>query len=303
MSLWHHRCPDVRDLQGETIESLRHRRRHRHRPWRVRSKWLALLLLGAATVVTWQFARQQPSSNPSYLSSGKPGSGLTRSQRDDFASQARPSGSKPLAHRVDGVVYPYSVIRGGVANPAELKHIMEYDPVVSRHFRGFDDRRARLVQLAAEQAMYVSYRIGDRVYWTRRKVKLHQGETLITDGKIVARTRCGNRVASVPLDTGSPLEPSPDELEGTIPLRDPVPTPPALATANSAPEPSPPAVTPAASKKGGWWFIPPLIYVPSSGSSSSGEPLAVTPEPGSLLLISSGLLAVYWRSRKNRRNK
>ena len=175
----------MRNLKGEKVGVLRHRLRGYHQPWRVRSKWLALLLLGAATVVTWQFARQQPSSNPSHSLPRRLEDGLPRSQRDDYASQARQSDWKPPAD--------------------ELKRVMEYDPVVSRHFQGFDYRRAHLVQVSEKQAMYVSYRIGDRVYWTRRKVTLHPGETLITDGTIVARARCGNRVAQVPLDTGSPL--------------------------------------------------------------------------------------------------
>jgi hypothetical protein len=254
-------------------------------------------------VVTWQFARQQPSSHPTYSPERKDARGLPPSQRDGYPSQARQSDSMAPAHGVHNLVYPYSVIRGGVANPDELKHVMEYDPVVSRHFQGFDSQRAHLVRLSQKEAMYVSYRIGDRVYWTRRKVTLPLGETLITDGTIVARTRCGNRVAAVPLDAGSPLEPSPDELEQPFNLRDPDPIPPALATLNSAPVQPPPAVIPAAAKGSGWWFIPPLVYVPSGSSGSSGGPLAVTPEPGSLLLISSGLAAVYWRSRKARRNK
>ena len=226
---------------------------------------------------------------------------MPRSQGDDYASRARRSDWEPVARGVGRTNYPYSVIPGGVGNPDQLKHAMEYDPVVSRHFRGFDYAHARLVKVPGEQAMYVSYRIGDRVYWTRRKVSLHAGETLITDGTIAARTRCGNRVAMVPLDPGSPLEPSPDELEGTIPLRDPVPTQPTLATLNPAPDKVPPAVTPPATHKG-WWLIPPPVYIPS-GSSGGGGPLAVTPEPGSILLISSGLAAVYWRSRKTRRKK
>ena len=290
MTLRHDRCADAK------VVVLRRRRRVDHPAGRVRSKWLGLLLLVAASVVAWQFARQQPSSNPSL--SGKLES-VSRSQRDDDASQARQSDSKLFAHGVNRLAYPYSVVRGGVANPYELKRAMEYDRVVSQHFRGFDYQRAHLVKLTEEQAMYVSYRIGDRVYWTRRKVSLHRGETLITDGTIVARTRCGNRVAAVPLDTGSPLEPSTDEFEQPFVLRDPDPTPPVLATASAAPDKLPPAViTPV--KGGGWWFIPPFAYIPSGGS---GEPLAVTPEPGSLLLISSGLAAVYWRSRKARRKK
>jgi hypothetical protein len=289
----------VTDLKAGKVGILRHRRGGYHRSLLVRSKWLALLFLVAAAVVTWQFARQQPSSSASHALAARPESGFLQSQGGDYASQARQTDSKFLARRVSRLVYPYSVIRGGVANPDELKRVIERDPVVSRHFQGFDYQRARVVQVSEKQAMYVSYRIGDRVYWTRRKVSLHPGETLITDGTIVARTRCGNRVAPVPMDTGSPLEPSTDEFEEPIILRDPIPSPPVLATVNSVPDNAAPAVVPA--KKGsGWWFIPPPVYIPSG---SSGGPLAVTPEPGSLLLISSGLAAVYWRSRKARRKK
>ena len=281
------------ELKREKVDVLRYRRRVDHPAGRVRSKWLSLLLLVAASVVAWQFARQQPSTNLSLP--GKLESGVPRSQRNDYALHD----SKPLARGAGRLIYPYSVIRGGVLNPDELKHAMEYDPVVSRHLRGFDYQRAHLVKLTEEQAMYVSYRIGDRVYWTRRKVSLHRGETLITDGAIVVRTRCGNRVAPAPLDTGSSLEPSAYEFEQPFIPRDPDPTPPVLATASAAPDKLPPALI-APVKGAGWWFIPPFAYIPSGGS---GGPLAVTPEPGSLLLISSGLAAVYWRSRKARRKK
>jgi len=290
VTLRHDRCAE---LKREKVGVLRYRRRVDHPAWRVRSKWLALLFLVAAGVVAWQFARQQPSSQLSL--SGKLESGVPGRQHDDYALHD----SKAFGRGVGRLVYPYSVIRGGVLNPDELKHAMEYDPVVSKHFRGFDYQRAHLVKLTEEQAMYVSYRIGDRVYWTRRKVSLHRGETLITDGAIVVRARCGNRVAPAPLDTGSLLEPSAYEFEQPYIPRDPAPTPPVLATATPAPDKVPPAViTPV--KGGGWWFIPPFAYIPSGGS---GGPLAVTPEPGSLLLISSGLAAVYWRSRKARRKR
>lgn len=277
--------------------ALRRRRRGHRRTWKVRSKWLALLFIGAAALVTWQFARQQPSFSPVQSFKEKLEAGLPQSQRD--ASRDRQPDGEPLAHGIGRFTYPYSVIPGGVINPDELKHAVEYDPVVSRHFAGFDYQRAHLVKLSAAQAMYVSYRIGDRVYWTRRKVSLHQGETLITDGKITARTRCGNRVAAVPLGNNSPLEPLPDDLDGTIPLRDTEPAPPILATGSPAPA-KPAAVIPAAAAPKGWWFILPPVYIPSG---SSGGPLAVTPEPGSLLLISSGLAAVYWRSRKTKGKK
>jgi PEP-CTERM motif len=291
---------DVKNRDGGEA-SVRRDRRAGHHPWQGRSKWLALLLFAAATVVTWQFARQQPSSTPSRSLAGKAEDGLLRSRSGDYATQPRQPSPMEPARGVGRLVYPYSVVRGGVANPGELRRAMEYDPVVSRHFQGFDYQRAHVVQLSEKQAMYVSYRIGNAVYWTRRKVTLLPGEKLITDGTIVARARCGNRVAAVPMDTGSPLEPSTDEFEQPFVLRDPDPTPPVLVTESSAPGKLPPNVVPV--KGSGWWFIPPLVYVPSGSSGSSGGPLAVTPEPGSLLLISSGLAAVYWRSRKNRGKK
>jgi len=95
-------------------------------------------------------------------------------------------------------IYPYSVISGGVRSGHELKAAAEQDPVVALHYAGFDYAHARLVQLLTERSVYLSYRIGKRVYWTRRRVKLHKGETLLTDGKMTARTRCANRVEEAP---------------------------------------------------------------------------------------------------------
>ena len=79
--------------------------------------------------------------------------------------------------------------------------------VVAREFQGFDFQRAHLVQVSEKQSMHVAYRMGDKVYWTRKKVALHPGETLISDGKIVARTRCGNRIAMAPLGPPAIVEP------------------------------------------------------------------------------------------------
>jgi hypothetical protein len=104
-------------------------------------------------------------------------------------------------------IYPYSVISGGVRSAHELKAAVEQDPVVALHYAGFDYAHARLVQLLTERSVYLSYRIGKRVYWTRHRVKLHKGETLLTDGKMTARTRCANRVEEAPQQESSNMEP------------------------------------------------------------------------------------------------
>ncbi len=276
-------------------------RRSWHRRRQVRIKFLVLLLFAATAMITWRFARPQTVSSLSYPPSEAVQTTLSEGQRGYFML-AGLSGSGSPAWRGDRLVYPYSVIRGGVTTPEELKWAMEHDPVVARHFQGFDYQHAHVVRVAEKQALYVSYRIGDRVYWTRAKVSLRPGETLITDGKIVARARCGNRVSPAPLDAGSPLEPPASELEQPAPEVAAMRSVPAAAALPASDPGAVPAAT--AHAIGSKAFIPlfaaPLAALPGG---SSHAPLAVAPEPGTLLLISSGIAGVYWKSRKARRKQ
>lgn len=277
------------------------RRRSGHRRGRVRIKFLVLLLFAAAAVITWQFTRRSPDSGFSYSSPETAPARLLDGQ--DEVLRADQFESTSFARGPNRPVYPYSVVPGGIQSLEELKQVMEHDPVISRQFQGFDFERAHAVQVSERHAVYVSYRIGQKVYWTRRKIWLQRGETLITDGKIVARARCGNRVAKVPLDAGSPLEPSEEDLD------QPYSMDPAAVNAASPPSdlpPAPPGEVATTSTGRKWWLLPlfaaPLAAVPAT-SGSSHQPLAVAPEPATMLLLSSGLAGVYWRSRKYRRKK
>src|SRR5271167_74906 len=171
-------------------------RRSGHHRGRIRIKFLVLLLFAATAVATWQFARRQPDSAFSYLLQQTASARLPEGQVEVL--RADQFGSASFARGLNRPVYPYSVVPGGIHSPYELKRVIEQDPVVGRQFQGFDFQLAHAVQVSNRQAMYVSYRIGNKVYWTRKKIWLHPGETLITDGKIVARARCGNRVAKAP---------------------------------------------------------------------------------------------------------
>jgi hypothetical protein len=75
---------------------------------------------------------------------------------------------------------------------------MAQDPVVAEHYAGFAARRARAAPAQEERRMYVSFRVGESVYWTRASVRLAAGETLLTDGVNLARARCGNRLSLTP---------------------------------------------------------------------------------------------------------
>ena len=57
----------------------------------------------------------------------------------------------------------------------------------------------------------MSYRIGDEIFWTKQKVRLQQGETILTDGVHHIRARCGNCIAFAPMEPTADDEP--DEME------------------------------------------------------------------------------------------
>jgi hypothetical protein len=110
-------------------------------------------------------------------------------------------------------LFPYSVIPGGVESAGELKNALAHDAVAADHYQGFDLAKAHVVRLDHDRALYVSYRLSDRVYWTKNRLTLHRGETLITDGTNEARTRCGNRVSDLAVGPASGAEPSEQALE------------------------------------------------------------------------------------------
>jgi hypothetical protein len=206
------------------------------------------------------------------------------------------------------IVYPYSIIPGGVRSGGDLREVMDHDPLVSDHFAGFDFSNARVIQLDQPKLVYLSYRLKGHVFWTSQKVTLRKGEKLITDGKITARTRCANRVSESKQEAISPEQPSIEKFEepvlmaGTATQLPPpemafTPGLPGLAAAN------PPLAPPI----GGGGF-PPLFPPPVPGCPTPPpgkpnpcpphkppphKPPPAVPEPGTIFLVVSGAAAIY----------
>ena len=106
-------------------------------------------------------------------------------------------------------VYPHSIVPGGVHSAEEVARAKAHDPVVAAHYAAVDPSRMRVQRLAQPLAAHVSYRIGNKVYWTKGKVQLAAGEQVLTDGKTTLRARCGNIVSTVrrtPTFAGEPEE-------------------------------------------------------------------------------------------------
>jgi len=240
-------------------------------------------------------------------------------------------------------VYPYSIVAGGVEDARELKWVAEHDPVVAAHYAGFDYARARVVRLELAKTVYLSYRIGNHVYWTRRRVTLRKGEKLITDGKMTGRTRCANRVEEAPQQAPSAAEPPAARFDepmrvgdGTAIQGPPVDFQSALLSRPGVPEigPAPPSSLYSPFYGGNYVPLapPPLAVagvcgsgkkkkgdgdgdaddgVVTAGGKTSGkkgkgmegpcggpEGGGTVPEPGTFLLVASGLAGLFWQARR-----
>jgi hypothetical protein len=103
--------------------------------------------------------------------------------------------------------YPYSVIPGGAYSPEELRQANVKDEVVRAHYADFNLKAAWVVKLTADRYEYASYRLRNQIYWTAKRLRIPQGESLLTDGVHFARARCGNRLSEEPRTEISAGEP------------------------------------------------------------------------------------------------
>lgn len=144
-----------------------------------------------------------------------------------------------FAQTVPRRVYKYSVVPGGVESPEELAEARRNDPVVAANFADFGTH-TYITHLQQDVYVYVAYRIGNKVYYTKKKHKVCKGEEIITDGKNSARTRCANRITKVFKAPNIVFnEPKPPELDIIEPPESPyleVPDNP-LITQNYSPYP------------------------------------------------------------------
>jgi hypothetical protein len=179
---------------------------------------MALLVLGLHAA----WAPSDPVSMASGVANASAGDGLAPFWSDsDFA----PANSNAAKAEPEGVVYSYSVIPGGVTSAQKLRAALQLDSVAAAHYSDFHVESAYVVRLARDRKVHVSYRLGDRIFWTKKEVTLRAGETLLSDGEHLARTRCGNRIAAVPDGPTSPLEPPVEVIDRPV-----FPHPPAITT-------------------------------------------------------------------------
>lgn len=311
-------------IEPANVPKLRRRRTRRHRRNRLlRHSFvvasLAIFVAAASALalryLTPSLFRAQENRVPSFEETE-----LSRQRLlslSQIIQQTAPSADRP--------VYRYSVIPGGVEDARELKWVAEHDPVVAAHYAGFDYDHARIVRLTLAQTVYLSYRIGNHIYWTSHRVTLHKGERLLTDGRITARIRCANRVERMPQQAIAPVEPPLVAFDqpvgtGTAMQNPPVPFQSAFLERPAGFGQTGPLSLYDPIGGGTWVPISPPPLPPGlcgtlkkgqvdngccagieNGGKKKGGPCGtsgVVPEPGTWILFASGLIAIYWQARR-----
>jgi hypothetical protein len=201
-------------------------------------------------------------------------------------------------------IYPYSVVPGGIHSSEGLREAASRDHVVGLHYSHFNLAGIRVTRLKTAQSAYVSYRIGNKIYWTSRKLKLAKDEEVITDGVYYARTRCGNRISFTPKAPTWVLEPPPERFESPVETQiagfPGFPTEPPVLVPNG---PVPPVFIPGGTTSLPSGSVPPtpIFILPPRGSIPPARPISpviAVPEPSTWMLLSAGLVAMYVALRK-----
>ena len=159
-------------------------------------------ILGALCLLYWVPA-------PKRLAHGEPYPDLAATANYGDRASVRPAALRVRPR----LVYPYSVIPGGAYSVAELDAALRADPVAAAHYAVFNRAQMHLTTAPESAAVYASYRQGDRIYWTRRKVHVAAEEALLTDGNHTARARCGNRLSLTPQSPVAVTEPTDSDLD------------------------------------------------------------------------------------------
>ncbi len=122
------------------------------------------------------------------------------------------------------VIYPNSVIPGGVKTSGDVVQAMFKDPVVRQHYSNVQPDLLVPAVLTEDRKAFVSYRVANRVYWTAKRVQLKKGETVLMGGGATVRGRCGNQVSENPQEPAESgiLAPTEEELDTPVELRAPL---------------------------------------------------------------------------------
>lgn len=181
-----------------------HRRKRRRSHRRARRRFAAfcgIAIIALAACGAWLVRDNRPSADE-----------RARAESRDLLLQAMSapdvSGARP--------VYAYSVIPGGVYTADEFKNATQRDPVVAAVYGALSPANLRVETVSADRLAYMSYRRDGKVYWTNHKLRLKEGETILTDGSSEIRARCGNGISMEPMQPTAEADPEELALDAVV---------------------------------------------------------------------------------------
>lgn len=87
------------------------------------------------------------------------------------------------------------------------------EPLVRQPYSGINQKEFNLFRLTRPADGYLSYRVGNRIFWTRQRLYLKPGEIWLGDGQKMIANRGGNRSSLAPRQLKLPqLERKGDDL-------------------------------------------------------------------------------------------
>jgi hypothetical protein len=192
----------------------------------------------------------------------------------------------------EAVTVGHPVIQGGIHTLADLRAALKKYPDL---YRDFDVAHAHVIRLDHALLAYLSFRIGDKILWTRKAVLIREGSEVWTDdnGHFV-KVACGNSFLVVP-ESELPLDYSTIDAPETVPPVDQLladlpmlPDEPSLLT---PPDESQTTILPSE--------LPATPYAPCCliGGSLSPKvtPAVATPESTTLSMVLLGIVCLVRR--------
>lgn len=191
--------------------------------------------------------------------------------------------------------------KNSIRSVKDFRSTVENDPVLARHFEGFNWQTAHLGKQDNDVWTYVSYRKDEMIMRTSKPVRLPKGDGYITDGTRMVRTFCCNDYIAAP--PPGKANPGPSERVDGPPRRiaGPVEGTPADPVSNPLPPPIdkslesfPTSYTPTFFGGGGG----------NGGNGGNGgfgayssgtkpnDTITATPEPSTFILLIAGITVI-----------
>lgn len=141
---------------------------------------------------------------------------LISNRQSDFIKTTSNEKEEIVVQSTMPKIFPYSVIPGGIQTAEGFQKEVETDAFVKEHYKDFNFSKAYFL-LSTGETFHASYRMNNKIYWTKNKVNIPKGEFLCSDGFYLIRARCGNRLAKIPLGAIHPREPNLEDEENINP--------------------------------------------------------------------------------------